>query len=197
MELNAQRGQWMAVCVKYCSVHNTLNCSVLPAGVDGAHGGRREVRVVLDGHRLLHVVLADVLIHLLHRQRLPVLVRAAIKPLEWSRIFHPRVKGVCWIYYKILHQYCFFSELKGCNYVTSFESFLITVWRPFYIVYGNTEVKPAFFSRPHSPTLSFARYAKRPPALLSRDEGIDRFTVWSFLCTCREWSAFIARTGNC
>lgn len=49
--------------------------SLLPAGVDGAHCGWRKVRVVLNGNRLLYMVLADVLVHLLYSQRLPVLVR--------------------------------------------------------------------------------------------------------------------------
>lgn len=47
--------------------------SYSPAGVNGAHGGWRQVGVVLNGDCLLHVVLADVLIHLLHSQWLPVL----------------------------------------------------------------------------------------------------------------------------
>lgn len=43
----------------------------------GAHGRWGEVGVVLDGDGLLHVVLADVLVHLLHRERLPVLETSA------------------------------------------------------------------------------------------------------------------------
>lgn len=68
-------------------VVHSANCCVRPAGVDGAHGRWGEVWVVLNGHRLLHVVLADVLIHLLHRQRLAVLVGAAMESLEGSRNF--------------------------------------------------------------------------------------------------------------
>lgn len=44
-----------------------------PAGMNRAHGWWGKVWVVFNGHGLLHMVLADVLIHLLHSQRLPVL----------------------------------------------------------------------------------------------------------------------------
>lgn len=44
-----------------------------PAGVNGAHGRWRKMGVVLNGDSLLHMVLADVLVHLVHRQWLPVL----------------------------------------------------------------------------------------------------------------------------
>lgn len=47
--------------------------SFSPAGVDRAHGRWRKVGVVLNGDCLLHVVLADVLVHLLYGQWLPVL----------------------------------------------------------------------------------------------------------------------------
>lgn len=44
-----------------------------PAGMNRAHGRWGKVWVVFNGDGLLHMVLADVLIHLLHSQRLPVL----------------------------------------------------------------------------------------------------------------------------
>lgn len=44
-----------------------------PAWMNRAHGRWRKVRVVFNGDSLLNMVLADVLIHLLHSQRLPVL----------------------------------------------------------------------------------------------------------------------------
>lgn len=50
-----------------------LRPRVPPAGVYGAHGWWGEVGVVLDGDGLLHVVLTDVLVHLVHGQGLSVL----------------------------------------------------------------------------------------------------------------------------
>lgn len=49
-----------------------------PAGMDRAHGRWRKVWVVFNGDCLLNMVLADVLVHLLHSQRLPVLRNATV-----------------------------------------------------------------------------------------------------------------------
>lgn len=49
-----------------------------PAGMDRAHGRWRKVWVVFNSDRLLNMVLADVLVHLLHSQRLPVLGNATV-----------------------------------------------------------------------------------------------------------------------
>lgn len=58
---------------------NATNETLSPAGVNRAHGRWRKVGVVLDGDRLLHVVLTDVLVHLLYSERLPVLGDKATK----------------------------------------------------------------------------------------------------------------------
>lgn len=66
--------QWrMALHGRLCSTRKLRSFS--PAGVDWTHGRWGKVRVVLNGDRLLHVVLADVLVHLLNGQWLPVLSR--------------------------------------------------------------------------------------------------------------------------
>lgn len=56
--------------------------------MDRAHGRWRKVWVVFNGDCLLNVVLADVLVHLLHSQRLPVLQNTAVRLLLNTFIKH-------------------------------------------------------------------------------------------------------------
>ena len=53
--------------------HYIMPLSFLPARMDRAHGRWRQVGVVLNGDCFLHMVLANVLIHLLYSQWLPIL----------------------------------------------------------------------------------------------------------------------------
>lgn len=78
--LDKVRYEWVHWCLlKAACVHlkggrlDAFPLSFSPAGVDRAHGRWRKVGVVLNSDRLLHMVLADVLVHLIYSQWLPVL----------------------------------------------------------------------------------------------------------------------------
>lgn len=96
-----------------------------PAGMNRAHGRWGKVRVVFNGDGLLHMVLADVLIHLLHSQRLPVLKKPdrfrSLAPYQFLTRFTNDgsfVGSECCISMKEIHTKYFLLQ-QSCNYCHS------------------------------------------------------------------------------